>query len=237
MHDDPSKALIDSWSGNAQAWATAIREGQIRSRREVTDAAIIAAVRPYLPGRVLDVGCGEGWLCRALAEHGGQLTGIDVSAPLVKLATQAGVGDFRCMSYAQVIAEPQRTGADFKVIVCNFSLLDEQTAELLAALAHTAHPNARLIIQTLHPLCIDPPYTDGWRVEHFDAMGAGDWQPMPWFYRTLSSWLTTLVPAWQLESIEEPRLPGAPLPASLILKAKIDEKELERVRRLAGAHS
>ncbi|WP_416772980.1 class I SAM-dependent methyltransferase [Pseudomonas sp. RHF3.3-3] len=220
MHDDPSKALIDSWTGNARAWATAIREGQIRSRQEVTNAAIINAVRPCLPGRVLDVGCGEGWLCRALAEHGGQLIGVDVSPPLLELATQAGAGDFHCLSYAQIIAEPQRLGTDFDVIVCNFSLLDEQTAELLAALARTARPDAHLIIQTLHPLCAEPPYADGWRMEHFTAMGPGDWQPMPWFYRTLSSWLATLAPAWRLESIEEPRLPEAPLPASLIIKAQ-----------------
>jgi SAM-dependent methyltransferase len=36
--------------------------------------------------RVLDVGCGAGWCCAALAERGIAVTGVDVSAAAVRLA-------------------------------------------------------------------------------------------------------------------------------------------------------
>jgi len=35
---------------------------------------------------VLDAGCGEGYLSRALASHGAQVTGIDISLRLVEMA-------------------------------------------------------------------------------------------------------------------------------------------------------
>lgn len=167
MEHDPLQALLASWSGNADAWTRAVREGQIRSRRELTDGAILHAMRRCSPRQVLDVGCGEGWLCRGLAGSGACVTGIDASPELVTLARNAGGADFHCMSYAELIEAPQAAGEGFDVIVCNFSLLDDRTPDLLNALAQIAMPDATLLIQTLHPLSVEPPYQDGWRLERF----------------------------------------------------------------------
>ena len=40
--------------------------------------------------RVLDLGCGEGWLARALAAGGLDVTGVDGAPALVEAATAAG---------------------------------------------------------------------------------------------------------------------------------------------------
>ena len=58
-----------------------MRGGRIESRRLATDGAIVAAVVEERARSVLDVGCGEGWLSRALSERGvrvvdGLLTGL-----------------------------------------------------------------------------------------------------------------------------------------------------------------
>jgi len=76
-----TKALIESWDKNAANWARAVREGLIPSRRAGTDDAIVSAIFSRRPSRILDVGCGEGWLIRRIC----QLTncvavGIDGSA-------------------------------------------------------------------------------------------------------------------------------------------------------------
>ena len=69
-----SEALIlDAWHANAQAWERAVREGRIASRKLVTDQAIVEAVLSRSPRTVIDLGCGEGWLARALARAGVQV--------------------------------------------------------------------------------------------------------------------------------------------------------------------
>jgi 2-polyprenyl-3-methyl-5-hydroxy-6-metoxy-1,4-benzoquinol methylase len=62
--------IIDSWHTNATPWTAAVRDKRIESRKLVTDQAIVDAVLSRRPKSVLDIGCGEGWLSRALAERG-----------------------------------------------------------------------------------------------------------------------------------------------------------------------
>lgn len=73
MRDELDR-LRRSWDANAHAWTDAVRNESIESRRLVTNAAIIEAVRSCGGQRVLDLGCGEGWLARALAAHGHAVT-------------------------------------------------------------------------------------------------------------------------------------------------------------------
>jgi hypothetical protein len=58
--------ITDSWTNNTDPWTVAVRSGEIESRRLVTNQAIIDAVRSRSPRTGIDIGCGEGWLVRAL---------------------------------------------------------------------------------------------------------------------------------------------------------------------------
>ena len=219
MTRDRAEALLTSWSANAEAWTDAVRERRIASRRDVTDAAIVEAVLRHGPRSVLDVGCGEGWLCRALAGQIATITGIDGSPELIERARAAGGADFRCMDYARLIEAPETAGPDHDVIVCNFALLDDRVEALLSALAHIAAPGGRLIIQTVHPLTVEPPYADGWRSERFAGFGDAPWAEMPWMFRTIGNWVAAVSASWRIIAIEEPRADDAPLPASLLIVA------------------
>jgi 2-polyprenyl-3-methyl-5-hydroxy-6-metoxy-1,4-benzoquinol methylase len=237
---DPEAALGESWVANAVSWTAAVRSGGIESRRLATDAVVLAAVLDRAPGRVLDLGCGEGWLVRALAERGVAAVGTDASAPLVEAARAAGGGqgggDFRVLSYADLAADPGAaggpSGALFDVVVANFALLGADHGPLLRALGEGAlAPGGALVIQTLHPAAAGPPYRDGWRTEDFRGFGGGGaggvaggeggWRPMPWYFRTLGSWLSLLRGAgFALLDIREPVHPATGLPLSLLLVAE-----------------
>jgi SAM-dependent methyltransferase len=216
--DEPAR-LLASWHDNAAAWTAAVRSGAIESRRLATDAAILAAVLDRRPRQVLDLGCGEGWLVRALAQRGVAALGVDGSAPLVEAAARAG-GSFARLSYAELVAAPERCGAGFDLVVANFALLEEQILPLLAALRRIMTANGFLLVQTLHPLAAGPPYEDGWRTEDFRGFGDAAWTPMPWYFRTLGSWLGVLRAAgFALHDLREPSHPKEGRPLSLLLEA------------------
>ncbi|MFV3330363.1 class I SAM-dependent methyltransferase [Pseudomonas sp. NY15437] len=217
---DHAARIRHSWQTNAAAWTRAVREQRIESRRLVTDAAILGAIADGPAQRVLDIGCGEGWLCRALAGQGRQCVGVDASAPLIDAARAAGGARFEVMDYAALVASGATLG-QFDALVCNFALLDDHPAPLLGALRDRLVPGGRLLIQTVHPWTAggDEPYADGWRLETFTTFGGDFSAPMPWYFRTLESWLALLAASgWRLRQLREPRHPETGQPCSLLLE-------------------
>lgn len=218
--------LQASWTHNAARWTEAVRGGAIESRRLVTDKAVVDAVTAHGPSSLLDVGCGEGWLCRALAGRVETIVGIDGSAELIANAEARGGARFLVASYADIVTGGADVGGGFDVIVANFALLDADLAPLLAALGRRAAPEGVLIIQTVHPFNVPPPYVGGWRSEDFAAFGERGWQPMPWYFRTIADWFALLPPHWRLLRLEEPLHPETLRPASLIIvAARVDSRE------------
>jgi len=220
---DREAALIWSWLANADAWTRAVREGRIPSRRLATDAAIVQAVAELRPRRVLDLGCGEGWLMRALAERGIEAIGLDVSLELVMAAEETGGGRYRCCSYEELVDDPTRAGGPYDAIACNFSLLGADLPPLLRALHANLAPGGALVIQTVHPWAAagSEGYADGWRTETFDAFGGEFVEPMPWYFRTLASWVDALrVSGFRVSAVREPIHPQTKQPASLLMVAE-----------------
>jgi 2-polyprenyl-3-methyl-5-hydroxy-6-metoxy-1,4-benzoquinol methylase len=211
---------------NAGAWTTAVREQAIPSRRLATDAAIVAACERVIAGRpdvrALDVGCGEGWLTRELATLGAQATGMDVSAALIDAARAAGGGpDYACVSYDQLESDAEVLAGPYDLVVCNFSLLDDRVAPLLAALARRLPASGVVLVQTVHPWAAvgDGPYVDGWRTETWGAFDKAFPAPMPWYFRTTGSWLAAARAAQLVvDRLEEPIHPESRKPLSLLLE-------------------
>ncbi|MBD1892243.1 class I SAM-dependent methyltransferase [Coleofasciculus sp. FACHB-SPT9] len=216
-----------SWNANARAWTKAVREQLISSRRVVTDAAIVDVLVALQPRRVLDVGCGEGWLVRALNERGIEAFGVDGSSALVQQAQAAGGGRFRTLTYDEIVNDPSQLDGPYDLVVCNFSLLGETIVPLLAALGTVLAPNGHLVVQTVHPwsACGDTAYKEGWRTERFTSFGEDEWEPMPWYFRTFSSWLTAFNQAkLQIRQCIEPLEPTTQHPLSLILVSCVEEQ-------------
>ena len=85
---------VEYWNGiNGEVWA---REAELTDPRlEHFGQAAIDVLAPRPGDRVLDVGCGAGATSRALAKlvgSSGQVTGVDISRPLLAVARARGGG-------------------------------------------------------------------------------------------------------------------------------------------------
>ncbi len=225
----PDERLLASWDANASAWTAAVREHRIPSRRAGTDAAILNACTRLASLSVLDVGCGEGWLARALADSGRRVVGIDASAELIAQARAHDVSEGRAryetVSYEQLIADATSAAGPFELIVCNFALLGDPLVPLLSALASRLAPAGQLLIQTVHPVMAvgEGAYVNGWREETFQGFGVSFPAAMPWYFRTLGSWVTELDGAGlRITALGEPMHPDSARPLSLLLHCAAD---------------
>lgn len=218
---DPAARQRQSWSANAVAWTEAVRTRQIESRRLATDAAVLQAILTRSPTRVLDLGCGEGWLCRALSAHGIDVTGVDASGALIRAAqAEDSRTQYRKLSFRQITARPEQLGLAYDAVVFNFSLLDEDVEPILASASSLMSSTGVLVLQTVHPwsACGAEPYRSGWRIESFQNLGVSFPDPLPWYFRTLADWVETLgKAALELRELHEPCHPESRHPLSLLL--------------------
>jgi SAM-dependent methyltransferase len=117
--------------------------------------------------RVLDAGCGEGYLARSLAARGARVTGIDLSPRLIALARARDPGgsiDYRVADLSRPL--PAEVGR-FDAAGCYLALSDvEDYRGFAAVLASSLVPGGRLV------LAINNPYsavTDRHVTDYFDS--------------------------------------------------------------------
>jgi len=223
MPAQPDTTVIDSWHRNAEPWTAAVRNGDIESRTLVTNAAIVDTVRAHAPQTAVDLGCGEGWLVRALPEV--RMIGVDAIAGLVEAARAAGGGEFRCLSYEAIAQGELQLTVD--LAVCNFSLIGKEAVDgLFRAAPSYLRRGGHLVVQTVHPLlaCGEQAYADGWRDGSWAGFNSGFQDAPPWYFRTLSSWIALFQNnGLRIREMREPLHPQSGKPASLILVGQLPE--------------
>lgn len=215
--------IVESWRKNAAPWTAAVRDNRIDSRIRVTNQAIVDAVVDRAPNSVLDLGCGEGWLVRALSARGIRAVGVDAIPDLIHQAARAGGGEFHIASYEDIV--DGRFEAAVDVAVANFSLIGKESVEGLVRRAPSLlTPGGALVMQTLHPViaCGELPYVDGWRAGSWSGFSDDFTDPAPWYFRTLEGWVALIASAnLRLVEMREPLHPITARPASVIFVAEV----------------
>lgn len=157
--------MDNGWEQSAQAWITDMGDQGDFGRHNVLDKPMLARVarlaqaQPVL--QVLDVGCGEGRFCRALAAQGHVTVGIDPAPSLIAQAqARHPEGDYRL---AGAEALPVGDGA-FDLVVSYLSLIDIDDIETaIAEMVRVLRPGGRLLIANLNGFNTAAQSGLGWR--------------------------------------------------------------------------
>lgn len=218
--DENEERLIDSWNNNAKSWTRVIRNKQIESRVLVTDSAILETVIELNPQTFLDVGCGEGWLCRELFSKGIDGWGVDASADLIEAARHYGDSRFLLSLYSDLTSHRFGDTVHFSCLICNFSILGQwDLAQIASAGRSLLEERGKIIVQTLHPIiaCGEAAYVDGWRETSWQGIGDEAFDPAPWYFRTVESWIEEFhARNYRLLKLREPCHPATNKPMSII---------------------
>ncbi|OYU14856.1 MAG: SAM-dependent methyltransferase [Alphaproteobacteria bacterium PA4] len=204
--------MTNGWAESAAAWIADMGEQGDFGRRHVLDAPMQARIAGRGYRTALDVGCGEGRFCRALAASGIVITGIDPTPALLAAARDRDPdGDYRLAS-AEALPFAD---AQFDLVISYLSLIDiPDVATAIAEMARVLAPGGTLLIANLNGFKtaqsggLGQDYGDEWASwEEWRGIRVQNW------HRPLSRYMTLLLGAGLvLRHFDEP-LPTGGEPA------------------------
>lgn len=137
-----NQAQIDLWNGRVGEKFVTL-QASLDLMFAHASAALHAQVGPVAGQRVLDVGCGTGETCTLWLADGAQVTGLDVSAPMLAVAAQRTAGRAQLV---QADAALWRSETPFDLVVSQFGLMFFADPDLaFATLADNLRPAGRLV--------------------------------------------------------------------------------------------
>ncbi len=143
------RAIVDPETGEIQEFDPVLFNDVVRKG----EIEFISGTLSWRDGlRVLDVGCGAGWLTRKLVRMGHDVVGVDVSRGILAVASRAGEIKGRLV-HADGHDLPFRAGV-FDAVVCVGALHHTELGRLLPGLARVTKRNGSLIF--LEPNKLNP---------------------------------------------------------------------------------
>ncbi len=223
------------WNANADAWTRLARAGYDTYRDHLNTPAFFDMLSDVQGLAGLDIGCGEGYNTRLLAQHGARMWALDIADVFVRHARELEAQQPLGIRYLVASAvEVPFAGASFDFATGFMSFMDvPETERVLAEAYRVLKPGGFLQFSISHP-CYDTPYRVNLRDEsgHTYAYEVGDYfrnldgEAPEWifsaappeataglpefrtprFTRTMSQWLNLLLEqGFLLERVQEPR--------------------------------
>ncbi len=239
--------VAEAWRRLADYWIGKIGEDGDLYHRELIDPALLRVLGPVAELRLLDLGCGTGYLARKLARRGATVTGIDLTEPLIAHARSREAEEpLGIIYYVADAACLDRLGdATFDVVMSNMVLMATPDAEgAIREAGRVLRPGGRFVASMKHP-CFDTGSASGWLVEttnrtvtisrkvtryrepHADTVpwpvGEGERRETPEYHRPLSWYVRTLRAAGlavtEFEEPEPSEVFVAEMPQGILLQA------------------
>ncbi len=155
--DSPAMGEDAGWDHVAPWYDDLLTRRKSDHHESVVLPGVVRLLAPKKGERALDVACGEGSLCRQLAEAGIEAVGVDASPKLIaaaqaikpqvlKAETSFVVGDARKLPGSEGIEGP------FDMASCVLALMNmDPLDQVLAGVSYLLKPNGRFVAVMLHP--------------------------------------------------------------------------------------
>lgn len=157
MRKPTNADVIQAWSGYPKHLIEGFGEEGDLLRKYLLNPTIFAFLEGDVRGkRILDAGCGQGYLCRLLAKLGVRVTGVEPAEAFYKYALLREESERLGIEYVQADLSTWTPPPDpFDMVIANMVLMDIPDYEsalntCVAALAS----QGRLIVSLLHP-CLE----------------------------------------------------------------------------------
>ena len=229
----PAQGITDAeirngWDRVASWWVSRYTPRGDINREWIIDPVVFRFLGPVRGRRVLDAGCGWGYLARILARRGAEVDGVDISPKLLAAAEAEEARTPLGIRYRRAdLAKLPFADGTFDAVVCNVVLQDvRRYRQAIRGLYRVLRPGGRFVVSTTHP-AFEGPVPGRWvrqpkdseRIEdrrhlvvdrYFDRL-AVFWSPsgvapVPGFHRPLRDYFAALSGAGFLVArLEEPR--------------------------------
>lgn len=210
---DAHRKVIAAWDAAAADLQDFGAEGDF-ARRYLLNPTIFALAGEVAGARILDAGCGEGYLSRMLAKRGALVTGVEPAPGLYALCADRERREPLGINYInRDLIELALPPGQFDLVIANMMLMDVPDYQAaIHMLATMARPEGHLILTLLHP-CFEEsgaswPQTRAVRTSEYFAEHERPQRFGTLFHRPLSAYVNLLLDeGLTLRRMVEPRLP------------------------------
>jgi ubiquinone/menaquinone biosynthesis C-methylase UbiE len=149
-----------SWGKVATWYNTLLEEGEDTYQSKLILPNLIRILSPQSNEEILDLGCGQGFFSRQIAQSGARVMGVDIGNELIKIAKdQAGERE----KYLVLSAEKLTglSGERFDAVVCVLALQNIKNMQnAILEIARVLKPNGRVVLVLNHPTFRIPSASD-----------------------------------------------------------------------------
>ena len=219
MKNMSSQDSIKIWDEFAETYAANHKEQGDPHKEVYLNPTLFGLMGDIKNNKVLDAGCGEGYLSRLMEKAGAMVTAVDYSSKMVEIATKRTKLN-RNIEILQSNCEDLSLlkKATFDLVVSNMVIQDlENYEQAFKEIYRVLKNDGIFIFSILHP-CFQTPQSgwekgnDGkklyWKVDNYFYEGVYEQRGMDqviFYHRTLTSYVKAIIEAgFQIEEIVEP---------------------------------